>query len=434
MELLTLSTKEIRRLEVLQALDAGAFPQADAARLLGISVRQVKRLLRAYRAAGAAALASTRRGRRPNNAFKADLKADVLDLYIRHYHDFGPTLASEKLLARHGIMVNHETLRRWLIAAGLWQRRRRRAAPKPPRERRACFGELVQCDGSPHDWFEERGARCTLLLAIDDATSRIGAALFAPAETTNAYFSLFARYFTRHGLPDAVYTDRHSIFRINTALTRDRQTQIARALDELDIELICANSPQAKGRVERANRTMQDRLVKELRLRNISTIADANEFLPQFIDEHNARFAKLPASDFNAHRSTAPFDLQRILAQRFVRALSRNLTFQIGSNIYAAGSTEPALCPGMHIDLHLTGEGRMLASRRGKPLPYHLVSRIEKNAPIVNAKDLTGPRTKPRDMPQMARTPAQNHPWKIPARRLQRDIAELQIGDITALR
>lgn len=195
MELLTLSTHEVRRLEVLQALATGALRQSEAAQILDLSVRHIKRLWRGYRAHGAAAIASRRRGQAPNNALDPAVKTAALDLYRTHYGDFGPTFAAEKLRERHDIAINRETLRRWLIAEGLWKSSKRRAHPRPPRERRACIGELVQADGSPHDWFEERGPRCTLLLAIDDATSCIGAALFVKAETTNAYFELFEQYF-----------------------------------------------------------------------------------------------------------------------------------------------------------------------------------------------------------------------------------------------
>jgi transposase len=178
MELVTLTTKEVRRLEVLQALAAGALRQAEAARMLALSVRQVKRLVCRYRFGGAAGLASARRGRTPNNALDPALKARVLELYRSHYGDFGPTFAAEKLRERDGIDISRETLRRWLISEELWRPAKRRARPRPPRARRQCFGELVQIDGSPHNWFEDRGPRCTLLLAIDDATGKVGAALF----------------------------------------------------------------------------------------------------------------------------------------------------------------------------------------------------------------------------------------------------------------
>lgn len=248
MEFITLSTEEIRRLETLQALVAAALSQSGAAHTLELSVRQIKRLKRRYCLDGASGLISRQRGRRSNRAFDPRLKAEILAIYADRYPDFGPSLAAEKLHEEHGLRVSRETLRGWLVEQGLWRSHKRKAHPRPPRERRHCFGELVQADGSPHAWFEERGPRCSLLIAIDDASSRIGAALFSKAETTNAYFELFEQYFRRYGLPDAFYVDRHSIFRINTHLVQDSQTQVCRALQELDIELICANSNAPGGR------------------------------------------------------------------------------------------------------------------------------------------------------------------------------------------
>jgi transposase len=436
MELVTLTTKEVRRLEVLQALAAGTLRQAEAARILGLSVRQLKRLWRRYRQHGAAGLASSRRGRAPNNAFDAELKRRVLALYRAHYADFGPTLAAEKLLVRDGIAISRETLRRWLVAAELWKAAKRRARPRPPRMRRQCFGELVQIDGSPHAWFEERGPRCSLLVAIDDATGRIGAAQFAKAETTNAYFELFAQYFNRYGLPEAFYSDRHSIFRINTRLTQERQTQVARALEELDIDLICASSPQAKGRVERANRTLQDRLIKELRLRGICTMQEGNAFLPEFLQEYNRQFARVPALEFDAHRSTEPFNFELILCQRAERTLSKNLTIQIGDGIYAF-STEaaPKLRAGMRVQVHLHRDGDLQITHEGQVLAHRLLQRLTRNAPILGAKELAERPAKRRSMPQMARKPRASHPWK--SAKLPHawgDTSALPTGDITALR
>ncbi|HTV74273.1 MAG TPA: ISNCY family transposase [Candidatus Acidoferrales bacterium] len=414
MELVTLSSKELHRLDVLRAWVDRKIEQREAARLLGLSVRQIKRLTRRLSEHGPAGLASGHRGRRPNNALDPQIRIRALELYQCHYEGFGPTLAAEKLLERDGIAISRETLRQSLIGAGLWRAGKRKPHPRPPRERRACFGALVQIDGSPHKWFEDRGPRCSLLLAIDDATSCIGAGYFAPAETTNAYFELFERYFTQHGLPEAFYSDRHSIFRINTPLQEDRQTQVKRALCELGIELICANSPQAKGRVERANRTFQDRLVKEMRLRRINTIDEGNRFLPEFLETHNKRFAKCPFSDFNAHRSIGAHNLAHILAAQFERTINANLTIQIDNAIYTLTDSysRRVLRSGMRIQIHHPRSGTMIVTHNNRRLEYRLTARIERNAAIVNAKDLREQTPKPRSMPQMVRTPAPDHPWK----------------------
>jgi len=292
---ITMSHKELDRLEIIQAVAGKQLKQLEAARRLGLSVRQVKRLVQRYRDEGAAGLVSRRRGRRANNALADGVRQAVLALVRKHYADFGPTLACEKLAERHGHLLSVETLRQWMIADGLWApKRRRQARIHPRRPRRPCLGELVQIDGSPHDWFEGRGPRCTLIVFIDDATGRLMALRFAPAETTQAYMETLAQHLEQHGRPVALYSDKHSIFRVNRPDREGELTQFSRALKTLDIAPIHANSPQAKGRVERANQTLQDRLVKELRLRGIDDIDAANDFLPAFMADYNARFAVAP--------------------------------------------------------------------------------------------------------------------------------------------
>ena len=222
-----------------------------------------------------------------------------------HYADFGPTLASEKLLERHGIHVSKETVRKLMIEAGIW---RTRAQRKPkihqPRLRRPCFGELIQIDGSEHRWFEGRAPSCTLLVFIDDATGQLVGMHFCHAESTFEYMNVTKRYLLEYGKPVAFYSDKHTVFRVNKAgATHDEGiTQFGQALHDLNIESICANSPAAKGRVERANGTLQDRLVKEMRLARISSIADGNAFLQEFRLDYNVRFGRAPASDHDAHR------------------------------------------------------------------------------------------------------------------------------------
>jgi hypothetical protein len=273
-----------------------------------------------------------------------------------------------------------------------------------------------------------------LLLAIDDATGRIGAARFAKAETTNNYFLLFEQYFATYGLPEAFYSDRHSIFRINTPLTEERETQLARAVRELGIELICANSPQAKGRVERANRTFQDRLVKELRLHDIHTIDDANAYLPHFLQLHNAKFARVPTLAFDAHRNCEGFNLEHILCQRAERTLTKNLTFQIGDCIYAITEllAKNTLRAGVRVRLHMQRDGSLTVTHNGRELDHHLVQRLERNAAILDSKELSERPTKaPTGHP-----PKPDHPWKkhtiLP--HAWGDASALHSGDMNALR
>jgi transposase len=289
----TLTKRELDRVVVLQTVINRKITQMEAALALGLGVRQVKRLIRRMRTKGEAALTSLRRGQPSNRRLKPDLRSQIESLLQDKYPDFGPTLAREKLVEIHGLHVSVETIRRIQSELGLWRPKRRKAVRNHQmRERRPRRGELVQIDGSPHAWFEERGERCTLIVFIDDATGTLLALRFAPTETTEAYMLTLHEYMKQHGCPVALYSDKHSIFRLTKEdpANGNTTTQFGRALVELDIEAIHAHSPQAKGRVERANQTLQDRLVKELRLQGISDMASANGrcqgrcriFMPRF--------------------------------------------------------------------------------------------------------------------------------------------------------
>ncbi len=275
-----MTQKAIDRLSVIQQVVNRQLRQREAAVQLGLSIRQVKRLVARFRQEGPPGLVSRHLGRRPGNALSKAVRQEIMGLVHERYADFGPTLACEKLVEQHGYRLSVETLRQWMIAEGLWKPKKRKAARiHQRRPRRPCPGELVQIDGSPHDWFEGRGPCCTLIVFIDDATSKLMALHFVPAETTWAYLQTLRVYLAKYGRPVALYSDKHSIFRVNYPEREGELTQFTRALKTLDIEPIHANTPQAKGRVERANQTLQDRLVKELRLAGISDIEAANAFL-----------------------------------------------------------------------------------------------------------------------------------------------------------
>jgi hypothetical protein len=282
---------------------------ARAAGLLKLSVRQARRIWKRYRLRGDAGLVHGLRGRRSNHAIDEAVKGSALRLYRQKYPEFGPTLAAEKLAEHDGIELKPVTLWRWLLNEGLWARRRRRKKHRSRRERRSCFGEMIQMDGSHHDWFEGRGERCVLMVMVDDATGKVFAR-FYEGETTAACFDVFGRYVRKHGLPRALYVDRDSIYRSDRQATVEEElraesplTQFSRAMKELSVELILANSPQAKGRVERANGTLQDRLVKELRLAGINDIAPANKFLEKkFLPALNRKFAIEPREHVDLHR------------------------------------------------------------------------------------------------------------------------------------
>jgi transposase len=261
-----MSARERDRLRVIESVCERRIKLGQAAAQLGLSVRQVKRLVRAFRLDGARALTSRRRGRPSNRRIPHSERERFMGLVRRHYADFGPTLACEYLTEQHGFTRSVPTLRRWMIEAGLWQARTRK--PKRAfqlRERRAAVGELVQIDGSPHAWFEQRGPRCTLIIFVDDATGRVQYARFEPMETSRAYLQALRSYVGRYGRPVSLYSDRHSIFGKHDP-EDPAPTQFERAVRSLDITPILALTPQAKGRVERAFQTLQDRLVKALRL------------------------------------------------------------------------------------------------------------------------------------------------------------------------
>ena len=297
-----MSQKEVQRLSVLRRVLDEGLGQAQAAQQLGVSVRQIKRLCRRLREEGASGLVSRRRGRPSNRRIDPVQREWYLDLVRAHYADFGPQLAHEYLKREHGLGFSVETLRGWMMAAGLWRAKQRRAKRvHSPRPRRACLGELVQIDGSHHDWFEGRSTKCCLIAFIDDATGRVLGARFFEQETTPGYLAVLHALVQRHGAPLALYSDRHGIF-TKSGPEDAKPTQFERALLQLNIEPICAHSPQAKGRVERLFQTLQDRLCKAMRLQGIDTIAQANSWLDEYLHEHNRRFAVQAQNPEDMHR------------------------------------------------------------------------------------------------------------------------------------
>ena len=301
-----MNINEIERSEVFLKIKEKILKQSQAAEILGISVRQVKRLFKKYKREGCKALISGKRGGKGNHKLPESFKSLALAYIREKYPDFGPLLAQEKLKEVHNLKISHTTVRLLMIQNGLWDpQKKKRTHIHQLRERRHREGELIQIDGSPHNWFEGRGPKCTLLTCVDDATGKILAALFAPSEALWPYYALMKQYIRKHGRPLALYTDKHGVFRVNKigSLSGEGITQFGRAMKTLEITPIFANSPQAKGRIERKNRVSQDRLVKEMRLLKISTIEEANIFLPTYIEDHNRRFAVVPKDPDNAHRS-----------------------------------------------------------------------------------------------------------------------------------
>lgn len=418
-DILSLTKKELSRLQVLEQLQAKQIKQRQAAERLNLSVRQVKRLLRAFRRHGAQGLVSKRRGRRGPHQLPRAVKAQAVQLLRHPYADFGPTLAHEKLTEVHHLKLGLETVRQLMIHAGLWQpRRARRPVVHPLRERRARCGELVQIDGSPFAWFEDRAPACTLLVFIDDATSQLMELLFVEAETTFSYFEATEQYLRRYGKPVAFYSDKLGVFRVNlpNSLTGEGTTQFGRALYQLGIQLLCANTPQAKGRVEKANRTLQDRLVKELRLRGLSTMVEGNAYLEEFREDYNRRFAVTPRSAENAHRPLLPRDdLARILTVQELRHLSKNLTFNYHNVIYQIQTPRPTYALRQaQVVVREDRQGTITIEYKGKPLTYTVYHRQLHQAEETPSKLIDAALATKRS-PQQRRAPSvppADHPWK----------------------
>jgi transposase len=370
----TMSARELDRLEVLGRVIERRLRQRQAAEQLGLSERQVRRLCRALGQHGAAGLVSRKRGRPSNRKLPAAVREHAVGLVRARYADFGPTLAREKLVEHHGVAVSTETLRQWMIDAGLWvprsQRPRRAHQPRP---RRSCLGELVQIDGCEHAWFEDRGPKCTLLVYVDDATSRLTELRFVASESAFDYFASTRAYLERYGKPVAFYSDQASIFRVSASEAKKTPgiTQFGRALCELNIDILCANTPQAKGRVERAHLTLQDRLVKELRLRGIATPEAGNAYLPEFRADHNARFGREPRSPHDAHRPVRDDeDLERIFTWQEERKLSKNLTLHYKRVTYLVEpGAETLLLAGERCRVHEHEDGRVEVFHAGQRLP-----------------------------------------------------------------
>jgi hypothetical protein len=382
MAVLSMSKQEFSRLDVLLRVQSGRLRVEDACVLIGLRRRQVFRLLRGLKQEGATSLLSKRRGKPGNHRLAAEVRTLALSLVRERYADFGPTFAAEKLAEVHGCSVSRETLRGWMIADGLWvDRRHRLPSPHQPRRRRDCLGELVQIDGSEHAWFETRGEACTLLAFVDDATSRLMQLRFVASESTFDYFRVTRGYLQAHGKPVAFYSDKHNIFRVNAkdAVGGDGITQFGRALSELNIDIICANTPQAKGRVERSFGTLQDRLVKELRLAGISTIAAANVWLPGFIEAYNARFGREPANAKDLHRPlTAADNLDEILAWREKRTVTKNLTLPYDRMMLLLEPTPFARgLARKKVEVVNYPDGRFAVQFEGTSLPYRVFDKIQ---------------------------------------------------------
>ena len=411
-----MSHQELSRLSRIEKIKDRQLSQLDAARQLGLSPRQLRRLQRRYETECAAGLQSKHRGKASNNQLCPQLKAEAITLITSRYKDFGPTLAHEKLTERHGLKLSLESLRNLMIREDLWQGKRRKPFKvHQMRVRRSCEGELIQIDGSPHAWFEDRGISCCLLVFVDDATGKIMALHFEKEESAQGYFDATHQYIMAHGMPVSFYSDRHGIFRVNMKEARSGtgETQFSRALRELDIKLINANSPQAKGRVENKNGTLQDRLVKELRLLGISDMDTANAYLPTFIKDYNRRFAKAPASETNLHRKRTftPTALRHILSYQSERTISKNLEVSYHNTLYQIQTKSPSYTMrGAKVMVHQNHE-KVSLIYKGYLLKYQCFETKQQCTPVVSSKQLNS--FVEQHQPKRKKyKPANTHPWK----------------------
>lgn len=355
---LWMSAKERRRMIVMQQVETEGTTLVEAAARMGVSYRQAKRIWKRWQADGDGGLVHRLRGQASSRRLDESFKAEVLELYRRHFFDFGPTLASEKLAERHGVRVVAETLRRWLHAAHLFIPRRAARVHRKRRKRRERFGSLVQLDGSHHEWFESRAGSGCAMVMVDDATG-VTLAHIGAEETTDDAYAVLRQWVERYGLPEALYTDKKSVFSARREPTEEEKrqgsgalTDFGRACWRLGIEIIEANSPQAKGRVERKNGVLQDRLVKELRLRGIGEIAAANAMLPAFCEELNDRFARPAASPIDAHRHAPGAEtLNDMLCREESRVVQNDWTVRLDKRLYQIAKQPGMPQPGQRVVL-----------------------------------------------------------------------------------
>lgn len=411
-EILIMTRKALERSEVLGRLERKELKQKDAAALLGLGDRQIRNIVRRFKEEGPSGLNSRLLGKPGNRRYGDDFKELVLGLVQTQYPDFRATLAAEYLFERDNVKVCSETLRLWMIEAGMYKpKRQRQARAHHPRERRTHYGELIQIDGSYHKWFEDRADKCCVIGAVDDATGKIMQLWFCDAETTFDYFRLFELYFAKHGKPYAFYSDKHGIFRVNIKEPEHTsgQSQLERAVEQLGINLIHANTPQAKGRIERLNRTLQNRLIKWLRIEGISTIIDSNNNVQRFIDDYNSKFAVPPAQPQDYHSKIPDtINLDLILTKQYKRKISKNLSISFENkylNIIVPGKGR-RLCQA-EVTICKNHNDQITILHKGLPLDYKIVN---KNTNIKEAIDR-------RELPKIIKQPSTykpspNHPWK----------------------
>lgn len=410
-DIIIVRQKELKRLHVIKKIEEGVLTQGEAASIVSLSERQMRRIVKRIREEGDRGIVHRSRGRESNRKLPQKLKDRIIALYRRKYEGFGPTLMTEKLEEMEGIKLSDETVRTWLIAAGEWKKRRRRKVHRQWRPRKSHRGEMVQLDGSHHDWFEGRGAKCVLMGYIDDASGKVFGRFYKYEGTIPAMDS-FKRYIRKYGIPMSVYMDKHTTYKspaepsIEEELAGiDPLSEFGRALTELGVKLIHANSPQAKGRVERLFKTLQDRLVKEMRIRGISSIEEANKFLVTYLPSYNKRFAVKPAELKDLHREIPKgLNLDEILCIRTERRLRNDNTVAHNKRLYQVKEA----VKGSKVEVEDRINGALFITYNGIRLPY---TQIMARPPKQGAPSKK--RRQPKSIP-----PAADHPWRIANSRL----------------
>jgi transposase-like protein len=366
---LTMSQKEVDRLGIINQLLKKKITIVESSRLLHLSERQVFRLMFRVRQEGSKGIIHKLRGKKSNRGYPENVKTKVISIYSKQYSDYGPTLFSEELLKNHGIAVDHETVRRWMRARFISTSERKKRPHRKRRERRSAFGEMIQFDGSHHDWFEGRGAECCLYVCVDDATGKVHLRFGRTENTADAMLTIW-EYVKLHGIPRSIYLDRFSAY-----YAKEKLTDFARAMKELYVDVIYAHSPQGKGRVENRNRTLQDRLIKAIRQRKISTTADANEYLrKEFIEEFNNKFAvNLEVPD--VHKSVEGYLLDEIFCYKTTRQVRNDYTINLaGGYIQLLKGQSPLPRAKQDVILHRHLSGEMYIYFNGQKLKYEMLT------------------------------------------------------------
>lgn len=399
-----LRQKELKRLHVVHKIIQGELTQVDAAELISLSERQTRRIVRRIEQEGDEGIRHKSRGRQSNRKTPKNLRERIVALYRQKYQGFGPTLASEKLFEIDGIPISKEALRMLLMDAGDWQKGRKRRKHRQWRQRKECRGEMVQMDGSHHDWFEVRGPCCVLMAYIDDATGRVSGR-FHEYEGTIPAMDSFRRYIRKYGLPMKLYLDKHTTYKSTAKPTIEEElqgiepmSQFERAVKELGVELLHAHSPQAKGRIERLFGTLQDRLVKEMRIRDISTIQEANRFLQEYLPVYNKKFMVAPVSKEDLHRPVPKgIDLDKILCIRTQRTVRNDNTIAHDKKLYQLDESTRV----KKVTVEERTDGKMLIVSHGRSLKYHQIAK----RPEVIKQPVIRKARQSRPVPH-------DHPWK----------------------